>query len=143
VWKRSDSNETFYGCSDVIFDGGNGEVTGVGVVDNPPDTGGPPNGACTATWAFTGTWNGGYQAEVTVRNPGTSTLNGWRVGWAIPGGTTINSVWEGTLTLDSLATQATVTNASYNASVAPNTTRKFGLTANGPATAPTLTCSSP
>lgn len=30
VWKRSDSNETFYGCSDVVFDGGNGEVTGVG-----------------------------------------------------------------------------------------------------------------
>ena len=30
VWKRSDSNETFYGCSDVVFDGGNGQVTGVG-----------------------------------------------------------------------------------------------------------------
>jgi predicted carbohydrate-binding protein with CBM5 and CBM33 domain len=143
VWKRSDSNETFYGCSDVVFDGGNGEVTGVGVVDNPPDTGGPPNGACTATWAFTGSWNGGYQAEVTVRNPGTTTLNGWRVGWTIPSGTTINSVWEGTLQPGGGGTQATVTNASYNASVAPNTTRKFGLTANGPATAPTLTCSSP
>ncbi|WP_307800982.1 lytic polysaccharide monooxygenase, partial [Microbispora triticiradicis] len=30
VWQRSDSNETFYSCSDVVFDGGNGEVTGVG-----------------------------------------------------------------------------------------------------------------
>jgi predicted carbohydrate-binding protein with CBM5 and CBM33 domain len=28
VWARSDSVETFYGCSDVVFDGGNGEVTG-------------------------------------------------------------------------------------------------------------------
>lgn len=27
VWTRSDSQETFYGCSDVVFDGGNGEVT--------------------------------------------------------------------------------------------------------------------
>ncbi|UED87086.1 lytic polysaccharide monooxygenase auxiliary activity family 9 protein [Streptomyces profundus] len=27
VWERSDSEETFYGCSDVVFDGGNGEVT--------------------------------------------------------------------------------------------------------------------
>ena len=27
VWTRSDSTETFYGCSDVVFDGGNGEVT--------------------------------------------------------------------------------------------------------------------
>jgi predicted carbohydrate-binding protein with CBM5 and CBM33 domain len=30
VWQRSDSNETFYGCSDVVFDGGNGTVTGAG-----------------------------------------------------------------------------------------------------------------
>jgi predicted carbohydrate-binding protein with CBM5 and CBM33 domain len=30
VWQRSDSQETFYGCSDVVFDGGNGQVTGVG-----------------------------------------------------------------------------------------------------------------
>ncbi|NJQ06628.1 lytic polysaccharide monooxygenase auxiliary activity family 9 protein [Streptomyces lonarensis] len=27
VWERSDSPETFYSCSDVVFDGGNGEVT--------------------------------------------------------------------------------------------------------------------
>jgi len=143
VWKRSDSNETFYGCSDVVFDGGNGEVTGVGVVDNPPDPNQPPNGACTATWAFVGQWQGGYQAEVTISNPGTSTLNGWRSGWTIPSGTTINSVWNGTLTTDSLNTQALVSNVSWNASIPPNTTRSFGLTANGPATAPALTCSSP
>jgi predicted carbohydrate-binding protein with CBM5 and CBM33 domain len=30
VWQRSDSNETFYGCSDVNFDGGSGQVTGSG-----------------------------------------------------------------------------------------------------------------
>ncbi|MEW9532328.1 lytic polysaccharide monooxygenase [Microbispora sp. NPDC049125] len=35
VWQRSDSNETFYNCSDVVFDGGNGEVTGVGPGGNP------------------------------------------------------------------------------------------------------------
>jgi len=27
VWARSDSQETFYGCSDVVFDGGNGQVS--------------------------------------------------------------------------------------------------------------------
>lgn len=143
VWKRSDSNETFYGCSDVVFDGGNGEVTGVGVVDDPTDPDDPPNGACTATWAFSGQWQGGYQAQVTISNPGTTGLNGWRVGWTIPSGTTINSVWNGTLTSDSLNTQATVSSVSWNSSIPPNTTQSFGLTANGPATAPELTCSSP
>src|SRR5690606_30893350 len=29
VWERSDSPETFYSCSDVVFDGGDGEVTGI------------------------------------------------------------------------------------------------------------------
>jgi len=29
VWSRSDSTETFYSCSDVVFDGGTGQVTGV------------------------------------------------------------------------------------------------------------------
>ncbi|MEV4410727.1 lytic polysaccharide monooxygenase [Catellatospora sp. NPDC049609] len=38
VWKRSDSQETFYGCSDVIFDGGNGQVTGI---NNPPTSPSP------------------------------------------------------------------------------------------------------
>ena len=33
VWQRSDSAETFYGCSDVVFDGGNGEV--IGIPDGP------------------------------------------------------------------------------------------------------------
>jgi len=30
VWERADSAETFYGCSDVVFDGGNGELIGLG-----------------------------------------------------------------------------------------------------------------
>jgi chitin-binding protein len=30
IWERSDSEETFYGCSDVLFAGGSGEVVGIG-----------------------------------------------------------------------------------------------------------------
>ncbi len=29
-WVRSDSNENFFSCSDVVFDGGTGQITGVG-----------------------------------------------------------------------------------------------------------------
>lgn len=37
-WVRSDSQENFYNCSDVVFDGGNGEVTGIaGDPTAPPD----------------------------------------------------------------------------------------------------------
>ncbi|MGW7080300.1 lytic polysaccharide monooxygenase auxiliary activity family 9 protein [Streptomyces sp. NPDC054866] len=39
-WIRSDSQENFFSCSDVVFDGGNGEVTGL--------TGGERSGAAVA-----------------------------------------------------------------------------------------------
>ncbi|WP_344139893.1 lytic polysaccharide monooxygenase, partial [Luedemannella flava] len=34
-WVRSDSAENFFGCSDVVFDGGNGQVTGIGTGSGP------------------------------------------------------------------------------------------------------------
>jgi len=40
-WVRSDSTENFYSCSDVEFDGGDGEVTGIG-----DDTGSEEPAAC-------------------------------------------------------------------------------------------------
>ncbi|WP_433534726.1 lytic polysaccharide monooxygenase auxiliary activity family 9 protein [Micromonospora sp. CA-249363] len=39
-WVRSDSQENFFGCSDVTFDGGSGQVTGVGPGGSNPTT--PP-----------------------------------------------------------------------------------------------------
>lgn len=36
VWSRTDSKETFYNCSDVVFDGGNGQVTGFPSDNTPP-----------------------------------------------------------------------------------------------------------
>lgn len=143
VWKRSDSAETFYGCSDVTFDGGNGEVTGIGEITDPdPDP--DPSRTCMATYEVTNSWDGGYQAEVTVMNHGTAPLSGWRVGWTIPSGQTISSVWNGTLTQS--GSQATVRNADWNATVAPDGERTFGLAATAPGSSPaqpTLTCQSP
>jgi chitin-binding protein len=144
VWKRSDSAETFYGCSDVTFDGGNGEVTGIGEVTDPPDPPDPQPGDCMALYQVTGSWNGGHQAEVTVMNHGTAPLSGWRVSWTLPTGQAINNVWNGTLTQS--GGQASVRNAGWNAEVPPDGTRTFGLTATSPGTSPAVpavTCSSP
>jgi len=47
-WVRSDSNENFFGCSDVVFDGGHGEVTGIGgsvSSSAPPTSRGPASSA--------------------------------------------------------------------------------------------------
>ncbi|WUH91554.1 lytic polysaccharide monooxygenase [Streptomyces sp. NBC_00433] len=41
-WVRSDSNENFFSCSDVAFDGGHGEVTGIHNGSTTPPTSTPP-----------------------------------------------------------------------------------------------------
>jgi predicted carbohydrate-binding protein with CBM5 and CBM33 domain len=153
-WIRSDSNENFYSCSDVVFDGGNGEVTGVGPgggTGSPsPDptitpTDPPPPGGCTATFRGTDTgWAGHFQGEVTVRNTSTSALNGWTVKWNYTGGQGFDgSPWNAVLT--GQAPSVVVKNASYNGQIAPNGSTTFGFNATGsvPSPVPTLTCTSP
>lgn len=138
VWARSDSTETFYGCSDVVFDGGNGQVTGIGSSAPPP-----PTVECKATYTVTNSWPGGFQGQVTVTNPTTSTINSWTAGWTMPDGETINSAWNGTLS--QAGSLATVKSASWNGQLAPNASTSFGFTANytSTPTVPAVTCSSP
>jgi len=141
VWSRSDSTETFYGCSDVTFDGGNGQVTGIGGGTQPgPDPNDNPQvpgtGACTATYQAVSTWNGGFQGTVTVRNSGTARLGGWSVGLNV-GSATINSLWGGTRSADT--GNVTVRNEPQNGALEANASTSFGFVADGSAT-PTVTC---
>jgi predicted carbohydrate-binding protein with CBM5 and CBM33 domain len=138
VWTRSDSQETFYACSDVVFDGGNGEVTGVG---QGGGTGTP--GTCSASVRVTSTWSGGFQAEGTVTNTGTTSLFGWTASWIVPSGVTINSVWNASYA--PAGDLATVRAVDWNRVVPAGTSTTFGLTGNssGSPPAPAVSCSSP
>ncbi|MEU7829345.1 MULTISPECIES: lytic polysaccharide monooxygenase [unclassified Nonomuraea] len=150
-WIRSDSAENFFSCSDVVFDGGHGEVTGVGPnggsTPDPTVTPTPPTpGACSATWHATDNpgWPGHFQADVTVKNNGTTALNGWTVKWTFSGGQGLDgSPWNGVLSAQ--PPNVSVKNATYNGQLAPNATTSFGFNATGtaPSPAPTLTCTSP
>ena len=161
VWSRSDSTETFYGCSDVTFDGGNGEVTGVGPGGgnpNPNPTPSPTNptpspttptpspttptpspttpGAgisCTATVRMDNTWNGGFQATVTVRNTGGTALRPWVVGWHQESAT-LQSGWNATVT--QTGHMVTAQAPDWNPSLAPGASASVGFTANGSASPP-------
>ncbi|MBX9393676.1 lytic polysaccharide monooxygenase [Streptomyces sp. TRM72054] len=127
VWQRSDSQETFYSCSDVVFDGGNGEVTGVKDPGNPPTE--PPPGTCTATRTTTGSWNGGHQSEVTVTNTGDVPMLGWMVDWTLPSGQQVESLWNGTATYNGQAVM--VHNAGWNGSLDPGESTTFGYVVSG------------
>jgi len=175
-WVRSDSQENFFSCSDVVFDGGHGEVTGIRG-SGPTSSASPsrsaspsvsasasrsasasasasrsassspnPGGSgCSATWALQpSSWAGHFQVQVTVKNNGSSALNGWTVRWAYTGGQGFEgSPWNGTLAAQ--PPNPAVSNVDWNRVLGAGASTSFGFNATGtaPATAPALTCSSP
>jgi hypothetical protein len=111
----------------------------------PPTTSRTPTGqpgTCSATYRVTGSWQGGFQAEVTVRNNGSSTLNGWTVPMSLPSGQSIQNLWNGQNS--GTSGNITVRNMPYNGSIGANGTTTFGYVANGSSSAtPSLSCTSP
>jgi hypothetical protein len=105
---------------------------------SPPPPPPPPTGAgCTASYAVTQSWAGGFTADVTVRNTGGRATTGWVVSWTYGSQHVVNA-WNAALTQTGAAIRAA--NVSYNGSVAPNGTTTFGLQADGTGGAPALTC---
>ena len=105
-----------------------------------PTSGGGGSAGCTAAYSVTGSWDGGYQGQVTV-TAGSSAVTGWQVAWTYPAAETINNLWNGTYTQS--GANVDVTNASYNGTIAAGADTTFGFTATdtGSDTAPpTLTC---
>jgi endo-1,4-beta-xylanase len=112
-------------------------------VTTPPVTTPPGQpGTCGATYRLVNSWPGGFQAEVTVRNNGASTINGWTVALGLASGQTISNLWNGVNT--GTSGNVPVRNAPYNGTIAGNGTTMFGFVANGNSTpTPTVSCTSP
>ncbi|MGW5560143.1 cellulose binding domain-containing protein [Micromonospora sp. NPDC003944] len=105
----------------------------------PPTTTPPPNpptGGCAATYQTVNQWSGGFQADVTVT--AAAAITGWRVSWVFANGQSITQIWGGR-NAPSGSTQ-NVSNETWNGALAAGASTTFGLTANGAATTPSLTC---
>ena len=111
-------------------------------VTTPTGGGNPGTGACTATYRTVNAWSGGFQGEVTVRNNGTSTLNGWTTTWSLPSGSNIGQVWGGRSSVS--GSTVTVRNETYNGALGANATTTYGFTGTGATPNPSaVTCTSP
>jgi arabinoxylan arabinofuranohydrolase len=106
----------------------------------PPPTTPPSGGACSATYSNVGSWSGGFQGEVTV-TAGSSAINGWTAKWTLSPGQAITQVWNGTLTTS--GSSVSVSNVSYNGSLPPGGSAKFGFIGSGTPSPPTIACTSP
>jgi hypothetical protein len=95
-----------------------GVVTAMSAVSARAATG------CQVTYTVTNQWQGGFGADVTIKNLGDA-VNGWRLTWSFPAGQTIAQLWNGSFT--QAAGKVTVTDAGWNGAIATGGTANFGF----------------
>ncbi|MGV9212110.1 cellulase family glycosylhydrolase [Micromonospora sp. RB23] len=105
----------------------------------PSPTTPPPAGGCSASYAITNQWQGGFQGEVRV-TAGTSAITGWTARWTFASGQSVTQSWNATVT----SSGATVTARSldYNGRLAAGASATFGFLGSwtGSNTAPQVSC---
>jgi endoglucanase len=84
-----------------------------------------PPGTCDVTYTVHGSWPQGFTTQVTVKNTGTRTIDGWSLSWSFVGGQKIQNSWSA----DFAQTAATVTAAgqSWNNKIWPGRSVTFGF----------------
>jgi endoglucanase len=91
---------------------------------SPSPTGGQ-GGGCHVTYAKQSEWPGGFVAQLTVANNGTTTINNWTLAFAFGGDQKITSVWNAAAVQNGQT--VTVTPMSYNSTIAAGQNVSFGF----------------
>ena len=96
----------------------------------------PSSGACRVG-VTVNAWNTGLTASVTITNTGTTTVDGWSLGFTLAAGQTITSGWNATYAPTS--GQVIARNVAYNPTIAPGAAVSIGFQAThtGNSAAPT------
>ncbi|OWU97553.1 alpha-galactosidase [Micromonospora wenchangensis] len=90
-----------------------------------PTTPPPAAISCQVSYAITSQWPDGFQAEVTIRNTGTTAVNGWSLRWSFDNGQQLNQAWGVTYTQN--GAQVTASSASWNGLLSPGGSVGFGF----------------
>jgi cellulase/cellobiase CelA1 len=71
-------------------------------------------------------WTGGFVAQVTIANSGSSAIDGWTLAFTFPGDQQITTAWDdGTITQS--GESVSITNASYNGTIAAGSSTSLGF----------------
>ncbi len=79
--------------------------------------GGGGGGTCHVTYTKNSEWPGGFTGQVVIANTGTTSINGWSLTFTFPGDQKVTSNFNGGFS--QTGENATLTNASYNGTIAP------------------------
>ncbi|GAA2337087.1 cellulose binding domain-containing protein [Dactylosporangium salmoneum] len=92
--------------------------------------------ACTATYKVTNQWQGGFQAEVTVK--ATTAITGWTTRFTFANGEQVTQSWNATLTQSGAA--VTASNVAWNGTLAAGATVSYGFIGSGTGGTPAVAC---
>ena len=70
-------------------------------------------------------WQGGFTANITITNNGSTAINGWTLKFTFPGTQQISNLWNGQVT--QTGSQVTITNANYNGTISPGGSVSLGF----------------
>jgi len=82
-------------------------------------------GTCQVGYTTQSEWAGGFVAGITITDTGTSAISGWTLTFTFPGDQKITTAWNGTASQS--GENVTITNASYNGTIAPGTSTSLGF----------------
>ena len=111
-----------------------GLLSGVGLAATPGERDGDDGSTraaatATATYTKVSDWGTGFEGKWTVKNTGTTPLNGWTIDWTYPTGTKVTSAWDATVT--NSGTTWTAKDKGWNATLAPGASVSFGFNGSG------------
>ncbi|MEV5427948.1 cellulose binding domain-containing protein [Streptomyces sp. NPDC052701] len=89
-----------------------------------PGNPGDPAAACTVSYA-TNVWQGGFTADVTVKNTGSSAVDDWKLAFTLPSGQRITNSWNASV--PSASGAVTASGLGHNAQIAPGASQSFGF----------------
>ncbi|ANZ39076.1 hypothetical protein BBK82_26370 [Lentzea guizhouensis] len=85
----------------------------------------PPPRPCAVDYRITARWEGGFTADVTLRNTSASPVNGWTVGWTFGRDQAVTQMWRAKLLRGTGSVRAM--NEDYTAEIAPGGSVTFGF----------------
>jgi hypothetical protein len=89
------------------------------------DPGGPGDPAVCQVAYEPNVWQGGFTANVTVKNTGSAAVDNWRLGFTLPSGQRVTNAWNASLSGSSGA--VTASPVAHNARIAAGGTASFGF----------------
>jgi hypothetical protein len=85
-------------------------------------------GSVTCAYSLESVWPGGFTANLDITNTGPA-INGWTTHWTFPTPTTIASTWSSRVVAET-ATQVTLGNAVFDATIGTAKTLRIGWVAS-------------